>query len=114
MKNISGNPYLINKNGKILIDSIPLGKIIEKYETPLLIFLEKRIRDNIKSFTRIFNEEFESFQCYYSLKANYIPEICKIVYSEGIGVKEVGLPELKLALRLGFSPSNRTLKWKKC
>jgi diaminopimelate decarboxylase len=104
MKFISGNPYLIRDNGKILIDSIPIDKIIKKFATPLLIFLEKRIRDNIKSFVSIFNEEFENFQCFYSLKANYLPEICKIVCSEGIGAKAVSLPELKLALELGFSP----------
>jgi len=104
MKNISGNPYLIRNNGEVLIDSIPLDKIIEKYETPLLIFLEKRIRDNIRTFINIFNEEFENFQCFFSLKANYLPEICRIVCSEGIGAKAVSLPELKLALKLGFSP----------
>ena len=104
MKNISGNPYLIRNNGKVLIELIPIDEIIEKYETPLLIFLEKRIRDNIRTFVNIFNEEFENFQSFYSLKANYLPEICRIVCSEGIGAKAVSLPELKLALKLGFSP----------
>ena len=104
MKNISGNPYLIRNNGKVLIELIPIDEIIEKYETPLLIFLENRIRDNIRTFVNIFNEEFENFQSFYSLKANYLPEICRIVCSEGIGAKAVSLPELKLALKLGFSP----------
>jgi diaminopimelate decarboxylase len=104
MKNISGNPYLKRNNGKLLIDSIPLDEIIEKYKTPLLILLEKRLRDNIKSFVKIFNEEFVNFLCFYSFKANYLPEICRIVCSEGIGAKTVSLPELKLALNLGFSP----------
>ena len=105
MKKISGNPYLLRTNEKIMIDSIPLDELIEEYKTPLLIFLEERIRDNIKSFFNFFNEEFENFQCYYSLKANYLTEICKIVCSEGIGVKAVGWLELKLALKLGFSPN---------
>ena len=105
MKNISGNPYLIRNNGKILIELIPVDEIIKKYKTPLLIFLEKRIRDNIRNFVNIFNEEFQNFQSFYSLKANYLPEICRIVCSEGIGAKTVSLPELKLALKLGFSPN---------
>jgi diaminopimelate decarboxylase len=105
MKKISGNPYLLRTNKKILIDSIPLNDLIEEYKTPLLIFLEERIRDNIKSFFNFFNEEFENFQCFYSLKANYLTEVCKIVCSEGIGAKAVGWPELKLALKLGFSPN---------
>ena len=103
MKNISGNPYILRKNGKIIIDSIPLDDLIEKFETPFLIFLENRIRDNVKSFNDIFSDIFDNFHCYYSLKANYLLEICKIISSEGVGAKIVGLPELKLALRVGFS-----------
>ncbi|MFX0083786.1 MAG: diaminopimelate decarboxylase family protein [Candidatus Hodarchaeota archaeon] len=104
MNNISGNPYIIKKNREVHIDSLPLNKILEKYETPLLIFIEKRIRENINSFVNTFREEFENFQCFYSLKANYLPQICNIICSEGIGAKAVSLPELKLALEIGFSP----------
>jgi diaminopimelate decarboxylase len=104
MKKISGNPYIIRKDGKILIDSIPLDDLIRKFETPLLLFLENRIRDNVKTFNDVFNEIFDNFQCFYSMKANYLLEICKIISSEGIGVEIVGIPELKLALRVGFPP----------
>ncbi|MHA1933490.1 MAG: diaminopimelate decarboxylase family protein, partial [Promethearchaeota archaeon] len=106
MKKISGNPYIIRKDGKIIIDSLPLDDLIEKFETPLLVFLENRIRDNIKSFNNVFKEIFDNFQSYYSMKANYLLEICKIINSEGVGVEIVGLPELKLALKVGFSPEN--------
>ncbi|NVM37835.1 MAG: alanine racemase, partial [Candidatus Lokiarchaeota archaeon] len=47
-------------------------------------------------------------QCFYSFKANFLPEICKIVLSEGIGAEIIGLPELKLALKLGF-PTNKII-----
>jgi diaminopimelate decarboxylase len=104
MKKISGNPYITKTDQTILIDLIHLDKLIKDYKTPLLIFLEKRIRDNIKSFLNYFSEEFDKFQCYYSLKANFLTEICKIVCSEGIGAKVVSWPELKLALNLGFHP----------
>ncbi|MHA2037212.1 MAG: diaminopimelate decarboxylase family protein [Promethearchaeota archaeon] len=104
MKKISGNPYIIRKNGKLIIDALPLDDLLEKFETPLMVFIENRIRDNIKSFNNIFNEIFDNFQIYYSMKANYLPDICKIVNSENVGLKIVGLPELKLALKIGFLP----------
>jgi len=104
MKKISGNPYIIRKDGKIYIDSLLLDDLMEKFETPFLIFLENRIRDNIKAFNDIFSEIFHNFQCFYSIKANYLLEICKIICSEGVGAEIVSLPELKLALRVGFSP----------
>ena len=105
MKKISGNPFLKKENEQIFIDLVPFEDLIKKYKTPILIFLENRIRDNIKSFRNVFNTEFKRFKCFYSLKANFLPEICKIIYSEGIGVELIGLPELKLALKIGFPPS---------
>jgi diaminopimelate decarboxylase len=105
MRKIAGNPFLKNKNGRIFIDSVPFDEITKKFKTPLLIFIENRIRENIKTFINVFRSEFDNFQCYYSFKANYLPEICKIILSEGIGAEIVGLPGLKLALKLGFPPN---------
>jgi len=108
MRTISGNPYLIKEEGNIYLDDIPLNEIVKRFKTPLLIFLENRIRDNIKTFNNVFNLEFDNFHCYYSFKANFLSEICKIVLSEGIGAEIIGLPELKLALKLGF-PSDKII-----
>jgi len=108
MKNISGNPYLTSDSDGIFIDSVSFSEIVKQFKTPLLIFLENRIRENIKTFIDVFSSEFENFQCFYSFKANFLSEICKIVLSEGIGAEIVGLPELKLALKLGF-PSNKII-----
>jgi len=70
-----------------------------------MIFLENKIRDNIISFKNTFGESFENFKGFYSFKANFLPEICNIIWSEGIGAVIVGLPEFKLALKLGIHPN---------
>ncbi|MFX1316948.1 MAG: diaminopimelate decarboxylase family protein [Promethearchaeota archaeon] len=106
MKNISGNPYLKKEDGRILFDLVFLEDILNKYKTPLLIFLENRIRDNIKSFIDVVRSEFKNFECFYSFKANFLPEICKIIHSEYIGANVAGLPELGLALKVGFHPDS--------
>ena len=108
MRNISGNPLIKKENDTIFFDSVNFNDIIKQYKTPVLILLEKRIRDNIKNFNSIFSSEFSNFQCFYSFKANFLSEICKIVFSEGIGAEIVGIPELKLALKLGF-PSDKII-----
>ena len=95
---------LVKREGKIFVDSTPLDEILKKFNTPLYIFLENRIRENINSFINTFNEKFGNIQYFYSFKANYLPEICKIMLSEGIGAKLVSFPELKLAIKTGFSP----------
>ncbi|MFX1337586.1 MAG: diaminopimelate decarboxylase family protein [Promethearchaeota archaeon] len=102
MKILSGNPYLKINKKKIMVDLIPFDEILKLSKTPILIFLENKIRDNIISFKNIFGEIFENFEAFYSFKANFLPEICKIICSERIGAEIIGLPELQLALRLGF------------
>lgn len=105
LKKISGNPYLIKKEGVLLIDNILLNEILKTYTTPLMIFLENRVRNNINTFRKVFKSEFNNFLCFYSFKANFLPEICNIVQSEGLGAELIGLPELKLALKLMFPPN---------
>ncbi len=104
MKKIAGNPYLIKEESDILIDSISLSNLLERSKTPFFIFLENKIRDNVRTFIRVFKSHLTNIQVFYSFKANFLPEICKIIQSEGIGAELVGLPELKLALEIGFPP----------
>lgn len=104
MKKISGNPYLNKKEGDLLIDNVLLNEILKTYTTPIIIFLENRVRNNINTFVKVFQSTFDNFQCFYSFKANFLPEICSIVQSEGLGAELIGLPELKLALKLHFPP----------
>jgi diaminopimelate decarboxylase len=105
LKKISGNPYLNKKEGTLLIDKVLLDEILKTNSTPLIIFLENRIRNNVNTFLKVFKSVFDNFQCFYSFKANFLPEICNIVQSEGVGAELIGLPELKLALKLKFPPS---------
>jgi len=106
MKKIAGNSHIQKKNTLINLDLVPLDELIKNYETPLHIFLKKKIEDNISTFNNIFKDEFDGFECFYSLKANFLPEICKIVNSTGVGANVVGIPGLKLALEVGFSPNS--------
>ncbi len=105
MKIISGNPYLKKDNGHMIIDQLYLNDLLKIHETPIIIFLENRLRDNIKTFKEICSTIFNDTDCFYSFKANFLPEICSIVNSEGIGAAVVGLPELNLALKTGFPPN---------
>ncbi len=108
LKKLSGNPHLIKKEGKLLIDGIEASEIVNKNQTPFMIFFANRVKNNINSFYRAFQSVFDNFQCFYSFKANFLPDICRIVQSEGVGAELIGLPELKLALKLQF-PSEKII-----
>ena len=104
MKNLAGNKYIIEENNIIILDQVPIDKLLNQCSTPIMIFLENKLRENIISFKNVFNSVFPNFECFYSFKANYLLDICKVVNSENIGAEVVGLPELQLALKIGFSP----------
>jgi diaminopimelate decarboxylase len=108
LKKLSGNPYLIKKDGNLLIGNILVSEILKKHATPFMIIFANRVKNNINSFRRVFQSVFDNFQCFYSFKANFLPEICRIVRSEGVGAELIGLPELKLALKLKF-PSEKII-----
>ncbi|MFX0057268.1 MAG: diaminopimelate decarboxylase family protein [Candidatus Hodarchaeota archaeon] len=108
MKKISGNPYLQKMENKITIDQVLIEQILEISDLPVMIFLENRIRDNIKNFNYVFKKTFNNYEGFYSFKANFLPEICEIIQSEGLGAELVGILELQLALKMGF-PSNKLI-----
>lgn len=104
MKNLAGNPYLKVENGNISIDSVRIDALLENFETPLMIFIEKRIRDNIRRFNQVFGKTFKNFKGYYSVKANYLLPINKVISTENLGAEIISLPELNLTLDAGYPP----------
>ena len=109
MKVISGNPYIKIEEEKIKLDNFYLDEIFEISETPFMLILENRIRNNIETFNNVFQSYFgEKYTGFYSFKANFLPEVCSIVNSEEFGAEVISLPELELALKIGF-PSNKII-----
>ena len=106
MKYIAGNPYLKKEKDKFFVDSVPINTFLKESQTPFMLVLENRIRDNINNFRNVFNSQFNNIKYFYSYKANYLSEICNIMYSEGVGAEVVSLPELKLALNIGVPPND--------
>ena len=109
MKTISGNPLIKVEREKIKLDNFYLDEILKISETPFMIILENRIRNNIETFKAVFQTYFsEKFHGFYSFKANFLPEVCSIINSEEFGAEVISLPELELALSIGF-PSDKIL-----
>jgi len=107
MKKIAGNPLIkTDSKGRIFVDLVSLEDFLKNFDTPIMIFLENRIINNVNTFQNVFKSIFgeNKFFCFYSMKANFLPEICQIISSLGIGSEIIGLPELKLALKNGFPP----------
>ncbi|MGV9198158.1 MAG: alanine racemase, partial [Promethearchaeia archaeon] len=104
MKKIAGNKYIKKDQGNLYLDQLSFKRFIKNKQTPLMVILENKIRTNIRIFRNVFKAVFPNFEGFYSFKANYLPEVCQLIQSEDVGAEVIGLPELKLALSLGFPP----------
>ncbi|MFO8019464.1 MAG: alanine racemase [Promethearchaeia archaeon] len=106
MKKIAGNTYIKKDQGDLFFDQVRFESFMKDKKTPLMILLENKIRKNIQTFKRVFSSVFDNFKGFYSFKANYLSQVCKIIKTEKIGAEVIGLPEMKLALSLDFDPEN--------
>ena len=97
-----GNKFLNIKENELVLDGIKVKNLIEKYNTPSFVFLQKKIEENIKKINDCFSSVFTNSQGFYSTKANYLPEIISVVKNQNFGTEIVGLPELKILKKIGF------------
>lgn len=79
-----------------------------RLQTPLIVYSQKRILFNLKSYENAFNDELTrkhgiDFSISYSLKANFNPTILKLFRERNTWVSLVNKNELKLALKVGFA-----------
>ncbi|MFX0065185.1 MAG: diaminopimelate decarboxylase family protein [Candidatus Hermodarchaeota archaeon] len=87
-------------NNRLHIDSINYKEIIDKFNTPVFVFLESRLLDNISSF----QIAFPGREIAYAMKANYLAQVSKVLCSQNLSTEVMSLFELELALESDFSP----------
>lgn len=71
---------------------------VEQFNTPQFLFFEDKLRNRILHLKEIFQKQYNNIKIYYSYKTNYLPEVCKIMHSEGIGAEVSNLYDINLAL----------------
>lgn len=91
--------------GMLMIEGVPVDKIVEKYGTPLYVMVESEIRSRLKRFKKVFGSEV-SLQ--YAVKCNSNLEILRIVREEGFELDCSSVGELILGLLADFKPRQLT------
>ena len=91
------------EDGQLYMDGINLVELARKYGTPLFVFSESRIRENVRRIVEAFSRR-GPVGVYYAVKANSNLSILKIIRDEGIGAEAVSYGEIYKALRAGFAP----------
>ena len=96
--------YLEVRNGHLAINGADALNLIEKYESPLFVFSEQRIRSNIERLKAAAQSAEHPIRFFYASKANSNMAVLRTVLESGIDIEVNSGGELFKALRVGFRP----------
>ncbi len=95
---------LENRNGELFIDGVSALELAEKFDTPLYVISEKRIRENYRRVYDALARNYEKVRVHYAAKANTSLSVLTILKDENAYLDAVSPGEIFLALKAGFPP----------
>ena len=95
---------LEDRKGSLFFDGFSVKELAEKYDTPLYVLSEKRIRDNYNRLHSMFINNYKYVRVYYAAKANTNLTVLRILQSEGAYLDTVSPGEVFMGLSSGFTP----------
>jgi len=95
---------LEDRKGSLFFDGFSVKELVEKYDTPLYVLSEKRIRDNYNRLHNALISNYKHLRVYYAAKANTNLTVLRILQSEGAYLDTVSPGEVFMGLSSGFTP----------
>ena len=95
---------LENRNGALFIDGVAASELAKKFDTPLYVVSERRIRSNFRRLKEALTKQYGKVRILYSVKANANLSVLKVIQSEGAWLDTVSPGEVFIALKAGFPP----------
>lgn len=96
--------FLSERDGILYIDGVSALELAEKFDTPLYVLIENRVRENFRRLRDALLRHYDRVRVYYSAKANTSLSILKILLDEGAYLDAVSPGEVYSALKVGFKP----------
>ena len=96
--------YLEVRNDHLTVNGVDTLELVKEFNSPLFVFSEARIRDNIKRLQLAADAVDRPIKFCYASKANSNMAILKVVLESGIDIEVNSGGELFKALRVGFRP----------
>jgi len=93
-----------NEKGNLSIGGADAVELSQKYDTPLYVIDEERIRDNYRRVYEAFSSQYNKFKIFYACKANTNLAVMRILEQEGSGIDAVSPGEIYTSLLAGFDP----------
>src|ERR1041385_9012872 len=96
--------YLEVRDDHLTVNGVDAIELVREFNSPLFVFSEGRIRDNISRLQRAADAVDRPIKFCYASKANSNMAILKVVLESGIDIEVNSGGELFKALRVGFRP----------
>lgn len=96
--------FLEDKNNQLHIDGVSAIELAERFGTPLFVFSEQRIKNNIERLKRAAEHIDCPLKICYAAKANSVMGILETVKAAGADLEVNSGGELWKALKIGFRP----------
>jgi diaminopimelate decarboxylase len=93
---------LENRNGTLYFDDVSATELAERFDTPLYVVSESRIRENYELLQKTLTRNYKKIRAYYAAKANSNLSVLKILETEGAYLDAVSPGEVQMALATGF------------
>jgi diaminopimelate decarboxylase len=94
---------LEDRKGNLFFDGFSVKELAEKYDTPLYVLSEKRIRDNYNHLHNTLIGNYKHLRIYYAAKANSNLTVLRILQSEGAYLDTVSPGEVFMGLSTGYT-----------
>ena len=95
---------LEDRKGSLFFDGCSVKELAQKYDTPLYVVSEKRIRDNYNRIHDALIRNYKYVRVYYAAKANSNLTVLKILQSQGAYLDTVSPGEVFMGLISGYTP----------
>ena len=95
---------LEDRKGTLYFDGFSTTELAKKYDTPLYVLSEKRIRDNYDRLYGALVNNYKYVRIYYAVKANTNLSVLRILQSQGAYLDTVSPGEVFMALSSGYTP----------
>jgi diaminopimelate decarboxylase len=92
------------RDDHLTVDGVDTIELVKEFNSPLFVFSETRIRDNIKRLQHAADAVDRPIKFCYASKANSNMAVLRVVLESGIDVEVNSGGELFKALRVGFRP----------
>ncbi len=99
-------PHFENREGVLHIQGYDAQELVQQYGSPLYVYDETRVIDNINRLNNAFSSRYEKFKIFVAVKSNNNLSFLKIAQNLGHGLDCSSPGEIFLAERIGM-PSNR-------